>query len=66
MDEVDSICKGLKQNAAKVRYLEGLGLSVARRPDGSALVNRAHYDAVRGGGGASPADAAGPRWKSAR
>lgn len=62
MAEVDRICEGLRQNAAKVRYLQSLGLTVKRRPNGSPLVNRAHYDAVRGGT-AAPADAAGPVWK---
>lgn len=47
--EVDAICDGLVQNAAKVRYLEGLGLIVKRKPNGRPLVNRAHYDAVRSG-----------------
>ena len=47
--EVDAICAGLKQNAAKVRFLRGLGVHVERRPDGSPLVNRAHYEAVRSG-----------------
>lgn len=48
-DEIDSICDGYSQNAAKVRYLRSLGLMVARKPNGRPLVNRAHYDAVRSG-----------------
>lgn len=62
--EVDRICDGLKQNAAKVRYLRGLGLHVERKPNGRPLVNRAHYELVRGQAGASaqPAEAAGPVW----
>lgn len=48
-EEIDEICKPLVQKAAQVRYLRGLGLKVDKRPDGSALVNRKHYDAVRGG-----------------
>lgn len=47
-DEVDGICLGLKQNAAKVRFLKRLGLHVERRPNGAPLVNRKHYDSVRG------------------
>lgn len=47
--EIDRACKGLKQNAAKVRHLEGMGLFVRRAPDGRPLVNRAHYDAVTAG-----------------
>lgn len=47
-EEVDEICDGLSQNAAKVRFLQSLGLVVARKPNGRPLVNRKHYDAVRG------------------
>ena len=47
--EIDFICKPLTQNAAKVRHLESLKLIVGRAYDGRPLVNRAHYDAVRGG-----------------
>lgn len=47
-EEIDMICAGLKQNAAKVRFLQRLGVMVHRRPNGKPLVNRAHYDAVRG------------------
>ena len=46
--EIDSICAGLTQNAAKVRYLERMGLVVRKKPNGRPLVNRAHYDAVMG------------------
>lgn len=64
--EIDDICKPLKQGAAQVRYLRGLGLKVDRRPDGSPLVNRAHYDALRGGGKAqSRADEDEPAWSVA-
>lgn len=44
--EIDSICDGLVQNAAKVRYLRSLGLTVRQKPNGKPLVNRAHYDGV--------------------
>lgn len=47
--EIDEICAGLRQNAAKVRYLRSLGLQVAQRPNGRPLVNRSHYNLVRGG-----------------
>lgn len=47
--EVDNLCAGLTQNAAKVRYLEGLGLKVRRRPNGRPLVGRAHFEAVMAG-----------------
>lgn len=46
--EIDSICAGLSQNAAKVRFLESFGLKVRRKPNGRPLVNRSHYDAVTG------------------
>lgn len=44
--EIDTICAGLVQNAAKVRYLRKLGLTVRQKPNGKPLVNRSHYDAV--------------------
>jgi len=46
--EIDSICAGLTQNAAKVRFLERLGLTVRRKPNGRPLVNRKHYDGATG------------------
>lgn len=46
--EIDNICDGYRQNAAKIRFLRALGLTVDRKPNGRPLVNRAHYDAVRG------------------
>lgn len=47
-DEIDQICGGLKQNAAKVRFLQSLGVVVRRKPNGRPLVSRKHYDTVRG------------------
>ncbi|NRF70357.1 DUF4224 domain-containing protein [Aquincola sp. S2] len=47
-DEIAEICRPLQQGAAQVRFLRSLGLRVERRPDGSPLVNRQHYTAVRG------------------
>lgn len=44
--EVDEICAPLKQSLAKVRFLERLGLKVARRPDGSPLVSRGEFERV--------------------
>lgn len=44
--EVDEICVPLKQSLAKVRFLERLGLKVARRPDGSPLVSRSEFERV--------------------
>jgi hypothetical protein len=64
-EEVDRACHPLTQGAAQIRYLRSLGLTVARRPDGRPLVNRAHYNLVRGGASANSAPAVGPRWKNA-
>ena len=47
--EIDAICAGLVQNAARVRYLKRMGLVVRQKPNGRPLVNRAHYDAVTSG-----------------
>lgn len=46
--EIDSICDGYVQNAAKVRFLRAMGLTVRIKPNGRPLVNRSHYDAVHG------------------
>lgn len=46
--EIDSICAGYVQNAAKVRYLTSMGLTVRQKPNGRPLVNRSHYQAVMG------------------
>ena len=42
--EINGICGGLKQNAAKVRYLQRLGLHVERRPNGRPLVARSEWE----------------------
>lgn len=47
--EIDMICDGLVQHHARVLYLQRLGLTVRRKPNGKPLVNRAHYDAVMNG-----------------
>lgn len=39
-DEIDQICKGLKQNSANNRFLKGLGLTVCKRRDRTPFVNR--------------------------
>lgn len=51
--EIDSICDGYVQNAARIRYLRAMGLTVRRKPNGRPLVNRAHYDMVLGCGATS-------------
>lgn len=38
--EVDEMCAGLTQNAAKIRYLRRLGLKVDRKPNGRPLAWR--------------------------
>lgn len=61
--EIDNICEGLDQNAARVRFLRRMGLTVRQKPNGRPLVNRMHYDTVMGGhrNKASPE----PRWSTA-
>ena len=63
--EIDSICDGYVQNAAKIRFLRSLGLTVERKPNGRPLVNRSHYDAIRGcaavATNTAPADSQ-PKW----
>ncbi|MFN7152949.1 MAG: DUF4224 domain-containing protein [Acidovorax sp.] len=71
-DEIDSICAGLSQNAAKVRYLRGLGLRVDQRPNGRPLVARAEWErhytnrpALEPVKGSTTPPSNGPRWKTA-
>lgn len=64
--EVDGICGGLVQNAAKVRYLRSLGLKVDRRPNGRPLVARLDWERryiPKNDSQATPAN--GPKWKKA-
>jgi hypothetical protein len=67
-DEIDRICDGLSQNAAKVKFLRGLGLRVERKPNGRPLVNRKHYDDVTGSAAHNgrPARSDGPSWSVQR
>jgi transposase InsO family protein len=53
--EVDQICEGLEQSAAKARYLRKLGLTVNTRPNGRPLVMRAHAEQVLAGQRPAPA-----------
>lgn len=57
--EIDDLCEGLVSNAAKVRFLERLGLTVSRKPNGRPLLMRAHAELVLSGGetGEPPAPA---------
>lgn len=69
-EEIDAICAGLSQSAAKVRYLRGLGLRVDQRPNGRPLVARAEWDRHYATRPAletvksAPAPSNGPRWKT--
>ena len=67
-DEIDAICDGYKQHAAKVRYLQGLGLTVRRRPNGRPLVARAEWERRMGKSAAMAQGAqatGGPKWTRA-
>ena len=64
-DEIDGICAGLVQSAAKVRYFRDvLRVPVERKPNGRPLVRRADWErrqpAAQNDG---PAD--GPNWSRA-
>lgn len=50
--EVDDLCTGLVNNAAKVRHLKRLGLTVCTKPNGRPLLIRAHAEAVLSGAAA--------------
>jgi hypothetical protein len=59
-DEVNKICEGCTQNAAKVRYLERIGLKVCVRPSGKPLVGRKNFEVVMTG---TPTDSqTEPNW----
>lgn len=45
-EEIATICAPLRQAAARVRFLEGLGLTVRRKPNGAPLVSRSHFESV--------------------
>jgi hypothetical protein len=59
--EIADICAGLTQGAAMVRYLQRLGVPVARKPNGRPLVKRADWE--RAQNSAKPAN--GPKWSRA-
>lgn len=65
--EVDKICEGLTQSAAKCRYLRSLGLRVERRPNGHPLVARAEWERRLVSSQPTPTTGAGnaPKWKIA-
>jgi hypothetical protein len=45
-EEIDNICDGYIQNAAKVRHLAGKGITVHTKPNGRPLVARKQFDSV--------------------
>lgn len=47
--EIDDLCEGLQNNAAKVRHLRSLGLTVTQKPNGKPIVMREHATAVLAG-----------------
>lgn len=47
--EIDDMCEGLAINAARVRHLRRLGLTVTTKPNGRPLVMRAHAERVLSG-----------------
>jgi hypothetical protein len=65
-DEVDAICAGYTQNAAKVRFLrEVVRVPVMRKPNGRPLVLRRDLEAPAPGSGTSRATVAAsnqPAW----
>lgn len=61
-DELAAICRPLRQHAARVRFLRGLGLPVDRRPDGSPLVARAAWDRRAQGAQNAAGARTGPQW----
>ncbi len=57
-DEIDGICAGLTQSAAKVRYLRDvLRVPVERKPNGRPLVRRVDWERAQN---AKPANV--PNW----
>jgi hypothetical protein len=61
-EEIDAICRPLRQHAAQIRYLRSLKVPVERRPDGSPLVKRADWDRAQQHNGRQ---ANGPKWSRA-
>ncbi len=59
-DELADICQPLTNGAAQVRYLERLGLKVARKPNGRPLVARGEFDRVMIGRQPEQAQNGGP------
>lgn len=62
--EVDDICDGLTQAAAKVRYLRQLGIPVERKPNGRPLVRRVDWER-RQSVAQNDSPTRGPKWSKA-
>lgn len=60
--ELRDICRPLTQPAAQVRYLQSIGVTARRRPDGTVLVCRAHYNDVMSKTLATAGDDDQPVW----
>lgn len=65
-DEIAELCAPLKAPSAQVRYLTGLGLLVARKPNGRPLLMRSELERVLGAGRFTPAKAADREVEPAR
>lgn len=64
--EVDEICDGLTQAAAKVRYLRDvLRVPVERKPNGRPLVRRADWDRRQQPQAQNDGPTRGPKWSKA-
>ncbi len=48
-EEIADLCAPLVQPAAQVRYLQRMGLTVAKKPNGRPVVVRSHAEAVLSG-----------------
>ena len=42
--EIDDLCEPLKQHAAQLRFIRGLGIVVREKPNGAPLVMRSHFE----------------------
>ncbi len=63
-DEVAGLCTPLQQAHAQIKYLQGLGLAVTRKPNGRPLLMRSELERVLGGGRMIPANEGGTRTAS--
>lgn len=62
--EIADICRPLRQGAARIRYLQALGIPVHRRADGTPLVWRRDVERAQASGGtmADVRPSNEPRW----